>query len=90
MVYQVVLFKRKIIKFVSRRRVISRRGTFDLSTDRRNYLPSVPEIGRQCNYGSNLLHIDRHADAARARETDVREFQVHSSMAILYYTIANI
>lgn len=50
----------------------------NLYIDRRHHLSSILEIGCQCDYGSNMLHIDRHADAARPRETNVHKFQTHN------------
>lgn len=51
------------------------------------HLPSIFKIGCQCNCGSDLLHIDRHTDAAPSRETNVGKFQVHSSTLFLNFSI---
>lgn len=53
--------------------------TFSLThADRCYHLSPLLKIGRECNYGSNLLYIDRHADAARPWETNVRKFESYS------------
>lgn len=52
--------------------------------DYRYHFSSILKIGHQCDYRSNLLHIDRHADAAATRETNVRQFQVHSGKEVIH------